>query len=81
MSPELITLAVLAAPAAVIGPVCLAGHLLTRRHDAALAAAFHTEPETAPTGGGEPLPEPEALAKVIAFPTRRTDDTDHAQSA
>lgn len=77
MSPELIGLAVLTAPGGIVGAIGIAGHLLARRHDAAVAAVFAPEPETTPpTGDGEPLPEPVALADVIPFPARhRTTDT------
>ncbi|MDF4250449.1 hypothetical protein [Streptomyces sp. WMMB303] len=84
MSPELITAALLAAPAAVLGPVCIAGHLITARHDErALAAAVAARPTPGNPGGpggpgeGEPLPDPADLAdlaEVITLHPRR----DHA---
>ncbi|MFK4223408.1 hypothetical protein [Streptomyces sp. NPDC019890] len=79
MSAELIAAAVLFAPAAVIGPVCLAGHLLSRRHDNTLAAVCA---EFRPTTPEAPLPPPKGrmkaprqpapapLANVIDFPHR-----------
>ncbi|MCF6525667.1 hypothetical protein [Streptomyces sp. JJ36] len=83
MNAELIALSALAAPAAILGPVCLAGHLWASRQDAAAAAAFRSAPaEQPPPGGpGEPLPAPEALAEVIALPVAGPGDTEQAQSA
>ncbi|OEV31527.1 hypothetical protein AN219_04640 [Streptomyces nanshensis] len=81
MNAELTAVTILAAPGAVLGAVCLAGHLWSRRQDAAIAAAFRTAPPQPPTGGGEPLPAPEALANVIAFPARRRGEPHQEQSA
>jgi hypothetical protein len=79
---ELIAAGVLAAPGTVLGTVCLAGHLWSRRRDAAMAAAFRTAPAPQPPDrDGEPLPAPEALANVIAFPARRRGEPEQAQSA
>ncbi|MGI5348800.1 hypothetical protein ACQEU8_11475 [Streptomyces sp. CA-250714] len=78
MSPDLITAALLAAPAAVLGPVCIAGHLITARHDeTALTAAMAARPAPSNPSGpgeGEPLPNPADLAEVITLHPRR----DHA---
>lgn len=75
MSPDLITAALLAAPAAILGPVCIAGHLITARHDdTALAAAVAARPTPGNPGGpgeGEPLPDPADLAEVITLHPRR----------
>jgi len=82
MSPELITLAVLAAPAAVIGPICLAGHTLARRREAAIADAFRSASQPRPPSGpGEPQPAPDARATVIPFPDHPTTGTDRAHCA
>ncbi|MEU2722738.1 hypothetical protein [Streptomyces smyrnaeus] len=74
MSPDLITAALLAAPAAVLGPICLAGHLITARHDdAALTAAVAARPAPGNPDGpgeGEPLPDPGDLAEVITLNPR-----------
>lgn len=82
MNPELAAVTILAAPGAVLGTVCLAGHLWSRRQDAAIAAVFRAAPAPQPpTGDGESLPAPEALADVIAFPARRTGEPEQARSA
>ncbi|SCK09259.1 hypothetical protein H181DRAFT_00448 [Streptomyces sp. WMMB 714] len=77
MNAEFTAVVLLAAP----GTVCLAGHLWSRRQDTAIAAAFRTAPPNPPTGDGEPLPTPEALADVIAFPARRCGEPEQEQSA
>jgi hypothetical protein len=79
VNPELITLAVLAAPAAVIGPICLAGHALARRREAAVANAFRNGSQPRPPSGpGESEPAPDARATVLSFPARRASGIDHA---
>ncbi|MFI1465649.1 hypothetical protein [Streptomyces wuyuanensis] len=80
MSAEIITAAVMATPAALMGAVCLAGHRLSRRADDALAAALDAHAASVspqPPNGGETLTpcaaEPAQLATVIDFPARRRD--------
>lgn len=82
MNPELITFAVLAAPAAVIGPICLAGHALARRREAAIADALRNASRPRPPSGpGEPQPAPDELATVIPFPDHQTTGTDRTRCA
>lgn len=82
MSPDLITVAVLAGPGLLLAPVCLIGHHLQARHDDTVAAALAAyQPEAGPHrpqpphGGGEPAtgPGPELPDNVISFPTHRRD--------
>ncbi|MEV8476554.1 hypothetical protein [Streptomyces sp. NPDC051173] len=82
MNPDLIAAAVLMGPAAILAPVCIAGHLRQARHDATAAAVLATyQPQPAappepPHGGGEPLAAHHALpadrlATVTHLDTRR----------
>lgn len=82
MNINLAVVAALTTPGAVLGTVCLVGHLWSRRQDSAIAAAFRTAPAPQPPDGdGEPLPAPEALAIVIAFPARRVGEPEQIRSA
>ncbi|WP_301124742.1 hypothetical protein [Streptomyces cacaoi] len=71
MSPDLIAAVLLTAPATVLGPICVAGHLITARHDdMALATAVANRSIPADAGGsgeGESLPDPTDLAEVITL--------------
>jgi hypothetical protein len=80
MSPDLIAAAILFGPGAVIGPVCIAGHLRARRlaaAEAAVCAEYRPttprSPEPPPKGRmkATPQPAPAPLATVIDFPTHR----------
>lgn len=80
MSPDLIAVAVLFGPGAVVGPVCIAGHLRARRREstaAAVCAEFRPTapgtPEPPPKGRmkATPRPAPAPPAIVIDFPTHR----------
>ena len=82
MNAELITAAVLFGPAAIVGPVCLIGHRISRRHDetvASVVAEFRptetTEPEPPPKGRIKAPRQtaPAPLANVLDFPARRRD--------
>ncbi|WP_327680184.1 hypothetical protein [Streptomyces sp. NBC_00467] len=82
MNAELIAAAVLFGPAAIVGPVCLIGHRISRAQDAMVAsivAEFRptetTEPEPPPKGRIKaPRQTPPApLANVLDFPARRRD--------
>ena len=77
MNTDLITAAVLGAPAAVVAPTLAIAMYRTRKATsdtlAALAAHRAAPPAaTVPPEGGEPLPARDSdLAKVLPFPTRR----------
>ncbi|MGW2370290.1 hypothetical protein ACWCZ5_32660 [Streptomyces sp. NPDC001667] len=81
MSPDLIAAAVLMGPAAILAPVCIAGHLRQARHDATAAAVLAAyrpvQPDSPgpPHGGGEPLtadaPDVGRLATVTHLDTHR----------
>ncbi|WP_329313718.1 hypothetical protein [Streptomyces sp. NBC_01262] len=75
MNPDLITAAVLGAPAAVVAPALAIAMHRTRKAttDTLAALAAHRADTTTPPDGGQPVADPGiGLAPVIPLRTRRT---------